>query len=220
MKEINKYIDHTLLTPIATQEDIIKLCDEAKYYNFYAVCINSCWVRTAANELNGHDVKIVATVGFPLGTMSTKAKVIEAEKAIEDGADEIDMVMNLGLFKSGLTKETRRDISAVKNAVGHNVLKVIIETSYLDNYEIRKACTLCKLANVDYVKTTTGFANKKTQLKDIQIIKAAIGNNTKIKASGGIANKEQAVAFIHCGADRIGTSNGIDIVFCAKEKLL
>ena len=220
MKEINKYIDHTLLSPTANREDILRLCNEAKQYNFYSVCINSCWVRTATNALEGSGIKIVATVGFPLGAASTKAKVAEAIKAIEDGADEIDMVMNIGLFKSELTKETRRDITAVKNAIGDKILKVIIETCYLNKYEVRIACSICKIAKADYIKTSTGFGNEGAKLSDIQMIHSAIEGNTKIKASGGIVNKEQAVAFIHAGADRIGTSKGVDIIFTAKEKQL
>lgn len=220
MKEINKYIDHTLLAPIANREDILTLCEQAIHYNFYSVCVNSSWVRTAVDALKGSDIKVVATVGFPLGAASTKAKVAEANKAIEDGADEIDMVMNIGLFKSELTKETKRDISAVKKAIGNKILKVIIETCYLEEQDIPMACTICKMANADYVKTSTGFGNGGAQLKDIEMIKSAIGNDTKIKASGGISNKEQAEAFIHAGADRIGTSKGVEIVFSAKEKQL
>lgn len=220
MIEINKYIDHTLLTPTASRKDIITLCNEAKQYNFYAVCVNSCWVRTAANELKGTDIKIVATVGFPLGAASTKAKLEEAIKAVEDGADEIDMVMNIGLFKSGFIKKTQRDIIAVKNAIGNKVLKVIIETCYLDKYEVRIACNICKIAKVDYIKTSTGYGTEGAKLRDIQMIHSAIESDTKIKASGGIVNKEQAIAFIHAGADRIGTSKGVDIIFSAKEKTL
>lgn len=220
MKEINKYIDQTLLSPTANREDILKLCEQAKRYNFYSVCVNSSWVLTAVNALKGSDIKVVATVGFPLGAASTKAKVAEASKAILDGADEIDMVMNIGLFMSELTKETKRDISAVKKAIGNKILKVIIETCYLEEHDIRLACSICKMANADYVKTSTGFGNGGAQLKDIQIIKAVIGNDTKIKASGGIANIEQAEAFIRAGADRIGTSKGVEIVFSAKEKEL
>lgn len=220
MKEINKYIDHTLLKPTATRDDILKLCEEAKQYNFYSVCVNSYWVICAVNALKGTGVKVCATVGFPLGASSTTTKVEEAKKAIEDGADEIDMVMNIGLFKSNLTKEVRHDISAVKKAIGDKVLKVIIETCYLNKYDVRIACNICEFAKVDYVKTSSGFGSEGAQLKDIQMIKSAIKNNTKIKASGGISNKEQAVAFIHAGADRIGTSKGVDIIFSAKEKKL
>lgn len=220
MKEINKYIDHTLLKPTATRDDILKLCEEAIQYNFYSVCVNSCWVTCATNALKDSDIKVCATVGFPLGAASTRAKVEEAKKAIEDGADEIDMVMNIGLFKSELTKEVRRDISAVKHAIGNHILKVIIETCYLNKYDIRIACDICKMAEADYIKTSTGFGSDGAQLKDIQMIKSAIKDNTKIKASGGISNKEQAVSFIHAGADRIGTSKGVAIVFSSKEKEL
>ncbi|NER16838.1 deoxyribose-phosphate aldolase [Spongiivirga citrea] len=220
MKEINKYIDHTRLSPTTNREDILTLCDQAMHYNFHSVCVNSSWVKTAANALKESDVKVVATVGFPLGAASTKAKVAEASKAILDGADEIDMVMNIGLFLSELTKETKRDISAVKNAIGDKILKVIIETCYLEEHDIAMACTICKLANADFIKTSTGFGSRGAELKDIQMIKSAIGTDTKIKASGGIANKEQAEAFIRAGANRIGTSKGVEIVFSAKEKHL
>jgi deoxyribose-phosphate aldolase len=216
MNNINNYIDHTLLSPTANKKDILTLCNEAKEYNFYAVCVNSSWVKTVVEELKGTNIKVISTIGFPLGATSTNAKVAEAYKAIKDGADEIDMVMNIGLFKSELTEETISDISAVKKAIGDKVLKVIIETCYLNKYELQKACTICKLAKADYVKTSTGFGPKGAQLIDIEIIKSVIGEHTKIKASGGISNKEQAIAFINAGADRIGTSKGIDIIVSTK----
>ena len=216
MKNINKYIDHTLLSPTANKKDILTLCNEAKQYNFYAVCVNSSWVQTVVKELKDTNIKVISTIGFPLGATSTKAKVVEACKAIEDGADEIDMVMNIGLFKSELIEETISDISAVKKAIGDKVLKVIIETCYLNKYELQKACTICKLAKADYVKTSTGFGPKGAQLTDIDIIKSVIGEHTKIKASGGISNIEQAIAFINAGADKIGTSKGIDIIVSTK----
>ncbi|OIQ18749.1 deoxyribose-phosphate aldolase [Lacinutrix sp. MedPE-SW] len=220
MKEINKYIDHTLLKPTATRQDILSLCKEASDYNFFSVCVNSYWVTCAVNALKNTNVKICATVGFPLGANSTKAKVEEAKKAVADGASEIDMVMNIGLFKSQLTKEVRADISAVKKAIGNTILKVIIETCYLNKSEIKLACEICEIAGADFIKTSTGFGNDGAQLKDIQIIKSAIGKHNKIKASGGIANIEQAVAFIHAGANRIGTSKGVEIIYSAKEKEL
>ncbi len=220
MKEINKYIDQASLNPTASRKDIIQLCNDAKLYNFYGVCVNSHWVKCAANELKGSGIKVISTVGFPFGASSTKSKVEEAKKAIEDGANEIDMVMNIGLFKSDLTKEVRKDISAVKNAIGDHVLKVIIETCYLNKYDVRIASVICKMAKADYIKTSTGFGHKETELRDIQMIHSAIEGNTKIKASGDISNIEQAVAFIHAGADRIGTSKGVDIIFSAKEKQL
>lgn len=220
MKELNQYIDHTLLDPTATPEDIVRLCDEAKHYNFYSVCVNSCYTYLAANELKNSKVKVVTTTGFPLGASSTKAKVSEVRKAIKDGADEIDMVINIGFLKAGLYKSVREEISAVKNAVGRRILKVIIETCYLSNEEKKIASVISKKAEADYVKTSTGFGPRGAYLLDMQIIKAAIGENTKIKASGGIKTEEEAIAFIKAGADRIGTSNGVELVYCSKEKQL
>ena len=220
MKELNRYIDHTLLKSTATPEDIVQLCDEAKEYNFYAVCVNSCYAYLAANELKKSPVKVVATVGFPLGTSSTKAKISEAKRAIKHGADEIDMVMNLGFLKGNLTKSVREEISAVKKAIDRRTLKVIIETCYLNNAEKELAAKIVKKAGADYVKTSTGFGEGGAQLMDIEIIKAVIGKNGKIKASGGIKTQEEAIAFIKAGADRIGTSNGVKLLYAAKEKQL
>jgi deoxyribose-phosphate aldolase len=220
MKELNQYIDHTLLDPTATPEDIVRLCDEAKHYNFYAVCVNSCYTYLAANELKDSRVKVVTTAGFPLGASSTKAKVSEVKKAIKDGADEIDMVMNIGFLKAGLYKSVREEISAVKKAVGRRTLKVIIETSMLSNEEKKIASVISMRAEADYIKTSTGFGPGGAYLLDMQIIKAAIGKNTKIKASGGIKTEAEAMAFIKAGADRIGTSNGIKLIYASKEKQL
>ncbi|MEL6810323.1 MAG: deoxyribose-phosphate aldolase [Bacteroidota bacterium] len=220
MKELNKYIDHTLLTPTATPEDIVHLCSEAKEYRFYSVCVNSCYVYLAANELKDSDVKVAATVGFPLGAASAKAKMAEAKKAIKQGADEIDMVLNIGFLKSSLVKSVREEISAVKKVIGKKVLKVIIETCYLSNAEKKMACEIIKKAGADFVKTSTGFGEGGAQISDIQLIKATLGKNTKIKASGGIKSHEEALAFIEAGADRIGTSSGIKLLYSSKQKQL
>ena len=220
MKELNQYIDHTALKPTVVPEDILQLCKEAISYNFYAVCVNSCYVFLASNTLKQTPIRVVTTVGFPLGTSSTKAKVSEAKKAIKDGADEIDMVINIGFLKAGLLKSVREEISAVKKAVGRRTLKVIIETCYLSNSEKKIACEIAKKAGADFIKTSTGFGEGGASIQDIELIKSTIGNTTKIKASGGIKSKQEALAYIEAGADRIGTSNGVKLLHIIKDKQL
>jgi len=213
MVNLHTYIEHTLLKPTATVADIVQLCDEAKHYNFYGVCVHSCYVYLAVNELKDHHTKVITTVGFPLGTSSTKAKVEEAKQAIKDGADEIDMVINLGFLKSELTKSVSEEIRAIKKAIGRRKLKVIIETCYLNNAEIKLVCEIAQLAGVDFIKTSTGFGKKGALLKDVRLIKKKLNNKVGIKASGGINTAKRAIAFIKAGATRIGTSNGITIVY-------
>lgn len=220
MKELNQYIDHTLLKPTATPKEIVKLCDQAKEYNFFAVCVNSCYAFLAATELKESKVKVVATVGFPLGASSSEAKIAEAKQAIAHGADEIDMVMNVGFLKAELYKALREEISAVKKAIGRRVLKVIIETCYLSNSEKKMASEIVKKAGATFIKTSTGFGEGGALVQDIEIIKAAIGKAPKVKASGGIKTHEEAIAFIKAGAARIGTSNGIKLLYASKEKQL
>ncbi len=220
MKELNQYIDHTLLNPTATPEDIIALCKEAKDYNFHAVCVNSSYVYLAANELKDVDTKVVATIGFPLGASLTEAKVREAKLAVQKGADEIDMVINIGFLKAELYKSVREEITAVKKAIGRRVLKVIIETCYLSNSEKKIASEIVKKAGADFVKTSTGFGEGGANLQDIQIIKGTIGDHPKIKASGGIKTNEAAIAFIKAGASRLGTSRGVSLIYSSEEKHL
>lgn len=210
--EINSYIDHTLLKATATERNIIDLCEEAKQYNFYSVCVNSCFVPLAKQLMQDTSVKVCSVVGFPLGTMSTEAKVFEAKKAVEDGADEIDMVMNVGLLKSKNYFRVLKDISDVKIAIGKTPLKVILEISELSKNEIILACEICLDAKADFVKTSTGFSKSGATLTAVKIIRKTIRNKGKIKASGGIRDYETALKFIEAGADRIGTSNGIAIV--------
>jgi deoxyribose-phosphate aldolase len=214
---LHTYIEHTLLKPTATINDIIQLCDEAKRYNFYGVCVNSCYTLLAVTELKNHKAKVIVTVGFPLGASSTKAKVEEAKQAIKDGADEIDMVINLGFLKSQFTKSISEEIRAVKKAIGGHKLKVIIETCYLDNDEIELTCEIVRLAGADFIKTSTGFGKKGALLKDIRLIRRKVIDKLGIKASGGIKTTNQAIAFILAGANRIGTSNGIAIVYDPKN---
>lgn len=214
--ELNSYIDHTLLSPTATPNDICELCDEAKKYNFFAVCVNSCYVFLASNELLGTDIKIVATVGFPLGSSSTKAKREEAKRCVKDGADEIDMVLNLGFLKHNLYKSVREEISAVKKVIGDKVLKVIIETCYLTEEEKQIACNICVRAGADFVKTSTGFGTSGASLDDIKLVLREVDGKLKVKASGGIRDTKTAKEYINLGIHRIGTSNGVKIVTSLK----
>lgn len=210
--ELNAYIDHTLLNASATPEAISRLCDEAKKYSFYAVCVNSCNVYLASNELHQSEVKVVATIGFPLGASSTKSKREEAKRCVKDGADEIDMVMNIGYLKQNLYKNIREEISAVKKMIGKKTLKVIIETCYLEEDEKRIACQIAAKAGADFVKTSTGFGTGGATIEDVKLMIEEVGDQLKVKASGGIKDRKTALEYINLGVSRIGTSNGIAIV--------
>lgn len=210
--EINRYIDHTLLKPTASEKDIINLCKEAIEYKFYSVCVNSCYVRLAKEFTKNSNVKVCSVIGFPLGAMSTKAKVFEAKQAVEDGADEIDMVINIGFLKSQNYLAVLKDITDVKNAIGKIPLKVILEISELSKNEIIKACEICLDAKADFVKTSTGFSKSGATLTAVRIMKKTVRENAKIKASGGIRDYDTAIKYIESGAERLGTSSGIDIV--------
>ena len=212
MIPLENYIDHTLLKPSATSQNIIQLCKEAKSYNFFAVCINGSFVRLAKRELANSNIKIVAVVGFPIGASATSIKVLETKTCINDGADEIDMLINIGMLKSKDFKYVENEILAVKNEVGNRVLKVIIETCYLTNEEKKIACKLAMNAGADFVKTSTGFGSNGATTKDILLMKEVVKKQLKIKASGGISNKETALNYISIGVSRIGTSSGIKIV--------
>jgi len=212
MKPINSYIDHTLLKSTATIKDVTTLCNEAMTYNFFSVCINSCYVPLAEEILRNSQVKICTVVGFPLGTMSSRAKIFEAEDAIGYGADEIDMVMNLGLLKSEKLKLLETEIASVKNIIGKKVLKVIIETCYLTSEEISIASKIVESAGADYVKTSTGFGPKGASIEVVSEIKKSVSSEMKIKASGGIKDFLTAKAYIDLGVSRIGTSSGIAII--------
>lgn len=210
--KINRYIDHTLLKANASERQIIDLCNEAKNHQFYSVCVNSGYVALCKQLLSKSSVKICSVTGFPLGAMSTDAKVFEAQKAVTDGANEIDMVINIGLLKSKNYVAVFKDISDVKNAIGKIPLKVILEISELSKNEIIKACEICLDANVDFIKTSTGFSKSGATLTAVKIIKKTVRSNAKIKASGGIKDYETAVKYIDAGADRIGTSSGVAIL--------
>ncbi|WP_222983867.1 deoxyribose-phosphate aldolase [Flagellimonas meishanensis] len=207
-----KYIDHTLLKPTATISEIKQLCDEAKIHQFYAVCVNGCHVALAKSELKDSDIKIAAVIGFPLGAMSTQAKIAEARDCMEQGADEIDMVINIGWLKSKQDSMVLREIGAIKNVAGEKPLKVILETCYLTNEEKELACRLAVKAGADFVKTSTGFGSGGATFDDVVLMKRIVGSNARIKASGGIRDRLTALKYIELGASRIGTSSGPSIV--------
>ena len=209
---LNKYIDHTILKATASSSDVQKLCEEAIEHAFYSVCVNGCYVADAKQLLQGTDVKVVAVVGFPLGAMTTAAKVFEAKEAVENGASEIDMVINVAKLKDGEFDYVENEIRLIKEAIGDNVLKVIIETCYLTDEEKVKACELSLVAKADFVKTSTGFGTGGATYEDVKLMKSVVGDNAKVKASGGVRDKETAQKYVDLGAERLGTSSGIDIV--------
>ncbi len=208
----SKYIDHTLLKPDTTKEQIIQLCKEAKEYDFASVCVNPCWIETARKELAGSDVNVCVVIGFPLGAMTSAAKVFEAKDAIERGADEVDMVLNVGWLKDGDDAAVTNEIKAVKEAVGSHVLKVIIEACLLTNDEKVRACQDAEKAGADFVKTSTGFSTGGATVEDVALMKKTVGDRLKVKAAGGIRTKEAMDAMIAAGAERIGTSNGTKLM--------
>ena len=209
---LNKYIDHTILKATASSSDVQKLCEEAIEHEFYSVCVNGCYVVDAKHLLQGTDVKIAAVVGFPLGAMTTAAKIFEAKEAVENGASEIDMVINVAKLKDGEFEYVENEIRQIKEAIGDNVLKVIIETCYLTDEEKVKACELSLVAKADFVKTSTGFGTGGATYEDVKLMKSVVGDNAKVKASGGVRDKETARKYVNLGAERLGTSSGIDIV--------
>jgi deoxyribose-phosphate aldolase len=216
MTNLSAYIDHTLLNPTASETDIRKVCEEAWIHQFKAVCIAPSYVPYTVEMFEFCPVRIeIATViGFPMGYSTTATKIAEAKNALKDGATELDVVMNISRFKSmaylSIREELRQlaDLAHASNAL----LKVIIETAYLDTFDLYTACEICAEANVDFVKTSTGFAPKGAEVETVKTIRSILPANIKIKASGGIRTYEQAIAMIEAGADRIGTSAGVSIV--------
>ena len=212
-KNIAKMIDHTLLKQDASATQITKLCEDAKKYNFCSVCVNSSYVPLAAQVLKGSDVKVCTVVGFPLGAASTKAKVAETTEAIEQGANEIDMVINVGFVKSENYDYIRSDIAAIVAAAkGKALVKVIIETCLLTDDEKVKVCKIAKEVGADFVKTSTGFSTGGATVEDIALMRKTVGPDMGVKASGGVRSYDTAMAMIEAGATRLGTSSGIDIV--------
>ena len=212
MENISKKIDHTLLKASATQADIIRICTEAKQYGFASVCVNSCYAKLVTRQLRGMDVKTCCVVGFPLGAMSTAAKAYEAKCAVEDGASEIDMVINVGALKEGNDLYVEEDISAVVEAAKPAIVKVIIETCLLTDEEKVRACSLSESAGAAFVKTSTGFSTGGANVHDVALMKKTVDGRLQVKASGGIHTPEQAQELIAAGADRIGASNGVALL--------
>lgn len=210
--KIQKYIDHTLLKATARPQEIIKLCEEAKKHKFYAVCVNGCYVELAKNELENTNIKVASVVGFPLGMMDTETKIKEAKQSVANGADEIDMVINVGKLKAGEVDYVENEIANIKKAIGNVVLKVIIETCYLTKDEIKTACQLALNAKADFVKTSTGFGTEGATFEDVELMKSVVDGKAQIKASGGIRDVETAEKYIEMGVTRLGTSSGVKLV--------
>lgn len=207
-----KVIDHTLLKPTATRADIETLCREALEHGFFSVCINPCWVSTAHELLKGSDVKTCTVIGFPLGANTTEAKVFEAQNALSNGADELDMVINIGALKGKDYQTVLQDIRQIRALGDGFILKVIIETSELTDEEKVKACQLAAEAGADFVKTSTGFSSGGATSHDVALMKKSIPAGMQVKASGGVRTREDAQAMLAAGATRLGASSGIKII--------
>lgn len=206
-------IDHTILKPETTPEDVKKICKEAVENKFASVCVNSCYTKLVAEELGNSGVKVCTVVGFPLGSMSSESKAFETRKAIEDGAHEIDMVINIGMLKSRQYDYVKNDISAVVDAAkGKAIVKVILETCLLTDEEKVEACKISKAANSDFVKTSTGFSKWGAKLEDVKLMRETVGSEMGVKASGGVHSFEDAVKMIEAGATRIGASSSLKII--------
>ncbi|MBN2413244.1 deoxyribose-phosphate aldolase [candidate division KSB1 bacterium] len=205
-------IDHTILKSDATRDNIIQLCNEARQYGFVAVCVNPCWVRTASEQLYGGDVMVCSVVGFPLGANTSCLKEEETRRAISDGAREIDMVLNVGKFKSGDLEFVHNDIKRVVDAANPAHVKVIIETCLLTDEEKVAACVIAKQAGAHFVKTSTGFSKAGAKIEDVALMRKVVGDSMGVKAAGGIRDRQTVEAMIRAGANRIGTSNSVAIV--------
>ncbi|MBO8137123.1 MAG: deoxyribose-phosphate aldolase [Desulfotomaculum sp.] len=214
VESLAQMIDHTLLKPDATKEQIIKLVEEAKKYKFAAVCVNPVWVKTARELLEDNTgIKVATVVGFPLGAATTEVKAFETSNAVNNGAEEIDMVINIGALKDGQDDYVERDIKAVVDAAeGKAIVKVIIETSLLNEEEKVRACRLAVKAGAHFVKTSTGFSKGGAVVEDVALMRRTVGREVGVKASGGIRTRQDALAMIEAGATRIGTSSGVEIV--------
>ena len=216
--ELNKYIDHTLLKPEATNKQITKLCEEARQYDFASVCVNTCYVPLAKQLLAGSDVKVCCVVGFPLGAMDTVSKAFEAKTAVENGAQEVDMVINIGALKDKDYDYVTKDIAAVVEASKPAIVKVIIEACLLTDEEKVEACKCSMNAKAEFVKTSTGFSTHGATPKDVALMKKTVGNVCKVKAAGGVRSYDDAMKMIEAGADRLGCSAGIKVMEEAKAR--
>ena len=210
--EINRYIDHTLLSPDATEDRIRQICEEALKYKFASVCVNSCYTSLCASLLKGSSVNVCTVVGFPLGAMSTSSKAFEARQAVSDGSNEIDMVINIGYLKDKKDDLVVQDIKAVKNACSDAHLKVIIETCLLTEEEKIRACRLSVEAGADFVKTSTGFSKGGATVDDVKLMRKTVGTGVGVKASGGIRDYKTAAEMVDAGANRLGCSASVKIV--------
>lgn len=208
----NKMIDHTVLKADTPLETVKRICDEAMEYGFASVCINPCHVAYCADYLKDSDVNVCTVIGFPLGANTSAVKAFESKDAIANGADEIDMVMNIGALKDKNYDLVRDDVKAVVEAANGTLVKVILETCLLTEDEIKKACELCVEAKADYVKTSTGFSTRGATIEDVRIMKEAVHGKAKVKAAGGVRTPEDMVKIVAAGADRIGTSAGCSLV--------
>lgn len=209
---LEKYFDHTILKPDATKAEVAKICQEAKEYGFASVCVNEYYTAFVKEQLAGTDVAVCVVVGFPLGASESEVKAFETKRAVEQGADEIDMVINIGALKDKDYEIVRQDIAAVRAACSNKVLKVIIETCLLTDAEKVKACELAVEAGADFVKTSTGFSTGGASLQDVALIRRTVGDKAKVKAAGGIRDYNTADAMIDAGADRLGTSAAVKIM--------
>lgn len=215
---MNSYIDYTNLKAFATTEDIKKLCDEAIKYHFNTVCVNPCYVGIAKSYLENSTVNVCTVIGFPLGANTINTKEFEAIDAVNNGADEIDMVINIGALKNKDYDYVKKEIENIRDAIDGKTLKVIIETCYLNKEEIQKMTEICNETFVNFIKTSTGFGTRGANVEDIEIINEFKNEVLEIKASGGIKTLEDAEKFINLGVTRIGTSNGVEIMKCNCEE--
>ncbi|MGF7185415.1 deoxyribose-phosphate aldolase [Desulfitispora alkaliphila] len=211
-KNLNQYIDHTLLKPNVKKEQIIQLCNEAKEHGFAAVCVNPMYISLVKEQLEGTQVKVCTVVGFPFGMSTNNTKALETRNAVMLGAEEIDMVINISALKDGEDEYVAKEIKEVVDAAEGNTVKVIIETCYLTDEEKRFACRLAADAGAHFVKTSTGFGPSGATVEDVKLMKEEVGDKLGVKASGGIRDRETAIKMIEAGATRIGTSNGVEIV--------
>jgi deoxyribose-phosphate aldolase len=209
MKDFSKYIDHTLLSPKATEADIVKLCNDAKTFNFCSVCVHPAYVKLCKKLLKNSSVKVCTVIGFPFGQNTTQVKVFEAKQAIKDGAEEIDMVINVAKLLENDLKYVENEIAEIRKVCESKILKVIIETCYLNDEQLKNACIVCINAKADFVKTSTGYGTGGASIEVVKKMKKIIKNKALIKASGGIRDKEFALNLIKAGASRLGTSSAI-----------
>lgn len=209
---LNNFIDHTLLKPTATLSDIQKLCQEAIENDFFSVCVNPFWVKEASKLLEGTSVKVCTVIGFPLGANTLESKKNETLIAINDGADEIDMVLNISKVMENDFDYILNEIDELKNSCQNRLLKVIVETSFMNNKQKNEICNIVKKSNADYIKTSTGTTDNGATIEDIKLFKSILGDSKKIKASGGVRTTEFSIELIKAGASRLGTSGGVQII--------